>query len=217
MSRCNKCDIEVDTKGTHCPLCNARIEKTASPTYPIIKTMSTWQFIKRILLIVVISISVLVIFLNRILTPLTKWSVFVIAALWTMYVIFLGVMKGHKRILSMMFYMSFLIIMITNLWDNLVGDYGWSLNYVLPSVAISYGIFLIALRFVSHFAIEDNSMYIYLHIFLEFLPMVLYVKKIVTFAPLAVISAFFGIVNLLVLIVFDFTHLKKDLAMRLHI
>ncbi len=217
MPKCNKCNVLVDTKGVCCPLCNAKIEKTESPTYPIIKTMSTWQFIKRILTIAVLGISILAVFLNKVLTPNTSWSAFVIAALWSMYIVFLGIMKGHSRVLSMMFYMSFIILIITTLWDDLTGFRGWSWNYVLPSVAIGYGVFLVALRFVSHFAIEDNSIYIYLHILLEFLPIFLYMKEIVTFKPLAVISACFGIINLIILLLFDFSHLKKDLAMRLHI
>lgn len=217
MAKCKKCKVEIDTRGEHCPLCNAKIEKNVDPTYPSISTTSMWLFIKRIMLLTVIVISGLVAILNYELSPTTKWSAFVIASLWSMYIVFLGIMKGHKRILSLMFYMSFLILMITIFWDKFLGFKGWSLNYVLPSVAIGYGVFLVVLRFVSHFAIEDNSIYIYLHILLEFLPLVLYINDVVTFQPLAVISACFGTVNLLILLIFDFSHLKKDLAYRLHI
>lgn len=214
---CKKCNVEVDTIGSTCPLCHSEIDKNDNPTYPVIKTKSVWNFIKRLLLSVVIFTSALVILLNRTLTPNVGWSSFVIAGLLSMYLIFLGIMKGRKRILSMMFYMCFLLIFITIGWDKLIGFKGWSVNYCLPSLAISYGIFLIILRFVSHFAFEDNSVYIFLHVLLEFIPLVLYYEEIVTFKPLAVISAAFGLVNLTILLVFDFSHFKKDLAMRLHI
>lgn len=217
MAKCNKCDVEVDTRGERCPLCAAKIEKTIDPTYPTIKTTSTWQFIKRIMIIFVLCTSIIVVFLNGFLTPNMKWSGFVIAALLSMYTVFLGIVKGRKRILSMMFYMSFAILAITFIWDRLIGYKGWSLNYVLPSVAIGYGVFLLILRFVSHFAIKNYRGYIYLHILLEFLPLVMYVKNVVTFEPLALVSACFGTINLLVLLVFDFSHLKNDLGMRLHI
>ena len=217
MIICKKCNVKIDTIGSVCPLCHNKIEKNDDSTYPLITTVATWGFIKKILLFTVILISALVVLLNKTLTPNTSWSLFAIAGVITMYTIFLGIMKGRKRILSMMFYMCFLIIIITVGWDNLIGFRGWSINYVLPSLAISYGIFLIILRFVSHFSIDDNSMYIYLHVLLEFVPLILYYREIVTFKPLAVISAVFGIINLTILLIFDFSHVKKDLAMRLHI
>ncbi len=217
MAFCKKCKVEVDSRGSSCPLCNAKICVTADPVYPAIKTTSTWLFVKRLLLFNVVLVSAIVLFLNYMLTPNTKWSVFVIAGLMSMYVIFLGIMKGHKRILSMMFYLCFLIIMMTIVWDNLIGWRGWSINYVLPSLAISYGLFLLVLRFLSHLTIEDIGIYIYLHVLLEFLPLILFYKGIVTFEPLAVISAIFGLINLLILLIFDFSRLKKDLSMRLHI
>ena len=217
MSECVKCGIKINTRGNYCPLCHAKIDACANPIYPKIQTTSTWVFIKRILLFGVVLISLVVGLVNYLLTPSTLWSGFVIAGLVSMYLIFLGIMKGHKRILSMMFSMCFLIIMITIFWDRLIGFKGWSINYVLPSLAISYGLFLLVLRFISHFSIEDIGIYIYLHLLLEFLPLLLLFKGSITFRPLAIISAIFGVINLTVLLVFDFSHLKKDLAMRLHI
>lgn len=217
MKVCKKCDVEVDTIGEFCPLCNSFIGQNRDSSYPVIKTTSVWNFVKRLMLLVIVAISSIVALLNYTLTPNTSWSLFVIVGLVSMYAIFLGVMKGRRRIVAMMFYMCFLIILITITWDNLIGYRGWSINYVMPSLAISYGLFLIVMRFISNFSLRDNTIYIYLHILLEFLPLALYYKNIVTFKPLAVISAVFGIINLLVLLVFDFSHFKKDIAMRLHI
>lgn len=217
MVECNKCGVRVDTRGSICPLCHGKICVNDNPTYPKIRSTSTWVFIKRVLLFNVILISAIVALINYLWTPSTKWSLFVIAGLASMYIIFMGIMRGHKRILSMMFYMCFLLIMITVIWDNLIGFKGWSLNYVLPSLAISYGLFLLLLRFISHLSWYDIGIYIYLHVLLEFVPIILLAKNIITFKPLAIISAIFGIINLTILLVFDFSHFKKDIAMRLHI
>ncbi len=217
MVYCKKCDVKIDSPGEICPLCHGKIEASKEATYPKTMTKSTWVFIKRLLFANIVFVSALVLLLNRTLTPNTKWSPFVIAGLISMYVIFMGIMKGRKRVLSMMFYMCFLVIIITIGWDNLIGFKGWSLNYVMPSLAISYGVFLLVLRFIFHFSIDSNSIYIYLHVLLEFVPLVLYYKNVITFKPLAVVSAAFGLLNLVILLVFDFSHFKKDVAMRLHI
>lgn len=217
MIRCKKCDVLVDTIGETCPLCGVHLKKNPTPTYPKITTKSTWLFIKRTLLLLVILITGIVVVINRLLNPDTRWSIFVFAGLLSMYTIFLNIMKGRKRVFSMMFSICFVLILITVFWDNLFGFNGWSLNFVLPSLAISYGLFLLILRFVANFLIIENMHFIYLHLLLEFLPLILLKRGIVTFEPLALISALFGTINLAILIIFDFSHLKKDLAMRLHI
>ncbi len=217
MIKCDKCNVLVDTPGEHCPLCGSKILKNNDSTYPIIKNSNTWKFVKRLLFFIVASISILIIFLNYTLTPNIKWGVFTSLGLISMYIIFLGIINGRKRVLSMMFYLCFLILLITISWDYLIGYKGWSLNYVLPSLSICYGIFLIILHFVSYLAFTSNSTYIYLHVLLEFVPLILYYTGFVTFKPLAIISAAFGLVNLSILVLFDTTDLKNDLAKKLHI
>ncbi len=217
MIKCDKCNVEVDAPISTCPLCGSKIPKNPNSTYPIIKNSNTWKFVKRLLFLIICSLSVLIVFLNYTLTPNIKWGIFTVAGLFSMYVIFLGIVNGRKRILSMMFYLCFIILLITVFWDYLVGYRGWSLNYVLPSLSICYGIFLIILRFVSYLAFTQNSTYIYLHVLLEFLPLVLYYTGVVTFKPLAIISAIFGITNLSILVIFDTSNFKNDLARKLHI
>lgn len=217
MTKCKKCDIELDTLGSSCPLCGTKITKNADSTYPEIKSKLTSSFVKKLLRFIVIFVSLAVLLINKMLTPNIKWSGFVIAGLISMYIIFRGIMRGRKRMLTMAFYMCFLIILITIFWDYYIGYRGWSLNYVLPSICISYGIFLIVLRFVSYFAFRENSNYIYLNVLLEFVPLVLYYTGYVTFKPLSLISAILGIVNLLILVLFDTTKFKNDLEKNLHI
>lgn len=214
---CLKCGVKVDATGNICPLCHSHIEKNGDASYPLIKHRLTGGLVKKILLFFTILVSILAIFLNAVTTPSINWASFVVAGAISMYIISVGIMKGHRRILSMMFYMCFLLLLVALLWDNVFGFNGWSINYVLPSLAIGYGVFLLILRVISYFAFRENSTYIYLHVLLEFLPLILYYKGIVTFKPLAVISAGCGLVNFLVLILFDASKLKEDMMKKLHI
>lgn len=217
MTKCKKCNVFVDTPNDFCPLCDSKIDACQNSTYPVIEHKSTWNFVKRLLLFIVVSTSIIVLLLNYTLTPNIRWAPFVVAGILSMCLVFLRIIRGRKRVLGLMFSLCFLIITLTIFWDYFVGYRGWSVNYVFPSICICYGIFLIILRIVSYFAFRANSTYIYLNILLEFVPLILFYKELVTFKPLAIISAVLGIVNLLILLVFDTSRLKEDLAKNLHI
>lgn len=214
---CLKCGVKVDTTGDICPLCHSHLEKNDGASYPLIKHRLTGSVVKKILLFFTILVSILAVFINTVTTPSINWASFIVAGAISMYIISVGIMKGHRKVLSMMFYMCFLLLAIAILWDKVLGFTGWSINYVLPSLAIGYGVFLLILRFISYFAFRENSGYIYLHVLLEFLPLILYYREVVTFKPLAIISAVFGLVNFLVLILFDTSKLKEDMMKKLHI
>lgn len=217
MVRCNKCDVEVNTLSEHCPLCNGIIPKNEYNIYPYTKKIITSNVLRKILLFIVILTSSVVSLINYSVTPNVRWAGFVIAGLISFFLIFDGIMRGRKKVLKLMFYMCFILILITLFWDYYTGYRGWSLNYVFPSLLICYGIFLIVLRFVSYFAFRQNSTIIYLHVMLEFVPFILLQREIIVFKPLSVICACLGILNLLVLVLFDYSRLKLDLEKQLHI
>jgi hypothetical protein len=216
--RCKKCDIDINTISNNCPLCGSSLigEKERS-VYPHIKSKLTSNFVRKLVLFIVLIISITVLIINVVLTPKIKWGSFVVAALISSYLIFRSIMNGRKKVLKLLFTLNFLIICLAIFWDYYTGYRGWSLNFVLPSLCISYGIFLIVLRFVSYFAFRENSYSVYLNVLLEFVPIILLYYGKITFKPLAIISLIFGIANLLILIIFDGSRFKDDLEKKLHI
>lgn len=217
MSKCKKCNIEIDVPSNICPLCKSEIDYNEEATYPIIKKGLGLQFVRRLVLFILLLIGISVVLINYLIVPKYSWSLFVVLALISTYVIFRSILDGRKKVLRLMFSLNFIVIILSLLWDYFTGAHMWSLNYVLPCLCISYGIFLIVLRFVSYFAFRENSTYIYLNILLEFVPLILLHYEIVRFKPLAVISAIFGLVNLLILIIFDGSKFKDDLIKNFHI
>lgn len=218
MNKCKKCNVYVDAPGNICPLCKSVLEKdNTNSTYPVIKNKLSKDFVRKVLLFIVACISLVVLVLNQLLTPNIRWAGFVVAAMVSTYLVFRSIMTGRNNVLRLMFTLDFLVIILAIFWDYYTGYRGWSLNYVLPTLCISYGMFLIVLRIVSYFAFRENSTYIYINVFLEFLPLVLLYMGKVTFVPLAVISGILGIANLLILLVFDGSKFKSDLEKKLHI
>jgi len=215
--RCKKCDVLVNTLSENCPLCGSKIPHNDDNIYPITKRIITSNFLRKILIFNVLCISMIVLLINYTITPDVNWCGFVIAGLISFFIIFDGIMMGRKKVLKLMFYMCIVLILITLFWDYYTGFRGWSINYAFPSLLICYGLFLLVLRFVSYFAFRANSNIIYLHVLLEFVPFVLLQNGIITFKPLSIICACLGILNLLILLLFDYSRLKLDLEKKLHI
>ena len=218
MIKCKKCNVLVDVYGDVCPLCNSKLDMfNEDSIYPFVKTKLSSDFVRRLILLIVLVCSCFSIVINYLLTPTIRWAGFVVAVLMSSYLVFRKIMNGRKKVLKLLFSLNFLAIILAMFWDYYTGYHGWSINYVLPSLCIFYGVFLLILRFVSYFAFRENSSSIYLNVLLEFLPLILLRVDIITFKPLAIISGLLGILNLLILIVFDGSKFKDDLAKKLHI
>ena len=76
---------------------------------------------------------------------------------------------------------------------------------------------MIILRLVRYYAFRENSSYIYLNICLEYLPAILLSLGYATPNVLIYLSGLFGVLNILLLIVFDGSSFKDDILKKLHI
>ena len=217
MNKCLKCDVLVDSLADKCPLCNSQMEKSKDSSYPNIKRKLTSALFRKIMFLIAITICMVVALVNYILTPNIKWSYFVILQIILMCYVFYHLLNGRGKVVKLLFVLNILVCGLSIFWDNYTGFRGWSINYVFPSLCITYGIFMIILRFVSYFAFRENSSYIYLNVCLEFLPVLLLNLDKLSVGILAYISAGLGMLNLLILIAFDGSSLKSDIARKLHI
>lgn len=216
MVKCNKCNVEVDTVSDVCPLCNSEIKNKDESTYPVIKNNLTKAlFMKKIFFIHCI-ICIIIVLINYFCTPNVKWSIFVVIQIIVAYFIFLRIFKGRHRIIRLLFILNFITCITSIFWDYYVGFSGWSINYVLPSLCISYGIFMIVLRFLRYFAFKENTSYIYLNVCIAFIPFILYKVGKITFPLLAIISLVMGVINILILVIFGWTNFKEDIRKKLH-
>lgn len=216
MVKCNKCNVELDTISDVCPLCNSEINNKKDTTYPFIKNNLTKELLMKKLFFLNCIICIIIILINYFCTPNIKWSIFVVIQLIMTYFIFCKILTGRNKIIRLLFMLNFIICIVSIFWDYYIGFSGWSLNYVFPSLCISYGIFMILLRFINYFAFKENTSYIYLNVCIAFIPLILMKLGIITFPLLAVISFVMGIINILILIVFGWSNFKEDIRKKLH-
>ena len=120
------------------------------------------------------------------------------------------------KILKILLSLNIIICFLSIFWDFYSGYHGWSINYVFPALCISYGAFVLILRFVNYFAFKENSSYIYLNICLGFIPSILVFLDKVSGNILIYASGLFAIINLLILLIFDGSTFKEDIAKKIH-
>lgn len=219
MRRCNKCNVELDIISNKCPLCDSVIDedKKTDSSYPTINTVVSKSLFRKIIFFIACIVSALVLILNYALTPNIKWSLFVVAQIFASYYVFYNVLSGRKKVIKLLLSLNIIVSSLSIFWDVYTGFHGWSVNYVIPSLCISYGMFMLILRLVRYYAFKENSSYIYLNICLEFLPIILVYFGYAKANILIYLSMIFGIINLLVLLAFDGSSLKDDILKKLHI
>lgn len=217
MSKCKKCDVLVNSVTNRCPLCDSIIDETEDNIYPRKIVGLKYGFIRKVSLFVTLILSLCVVLLNVYLTPTYRWSVFVICQLFISYILFFKILSGRNRILRMLFVLNILVCSLSIFWDIYIGFSGWSLDYVLPSLCITYGVFVLLLRFINYFAFRQNSSYIYFNTCLGFVPIILLYFDIVKVDVLADLAAIIAFVNLIILIIFDWSDLKNFISKKFHI
>lgn len=216
MTKCNKCNIKLNTSGDICPLCNSEIKNNGNSIYPIIKNNLSKQLLMKKIFFIHCIVCMIIILINYLCTPNVKWSLFVVIQLILTYFIFKKVLSGRNKILSLLFMLNFITCIISIFWDYYTGFNGWSINYVLPSLCICYGIFMIVLRIVKYLAFKENTSYIYLNVCIAFVPLILIKLGMITFPILSMLSAVMGVINLLILIIFGWSNFKEDIRKKLH-
>lgn len=216
--KCNKCDVLIDAPTNICPLCNSEIKnnKTNNCSYPILQTKATQVFIRKVIFFIACLICITILCINYFLTPSIKWSIFVVLQIFLSYYAFYNIFNGRKKIIKLLLALNIFICSLSIFWDFYSGFLGWSINYVFPALCISYGVFMLVLRFVNYFAFRENSSYIYLNISLGFVPLILAFMDKVIVNPLTYLSALLAILNLLILIIFDGSNFKEDIAKKIH-
>ena len=217
MSKCLKCDVNINSVTNKCPLCDSVITETKNSIYPRKIRGLKYKFIRKISLFITVMCSLCILLLNFYLTPNYNWSIFVISQLFISYILFFKILNGRNRVLRILFVFNILVCSISIFWDIYVGFNGWSLDYVLPSLCITYGIFVLLLRFINYFVYRQNSSYIYFNICLGFVPLILLYLDIVKIGILADLSAIIAFINLIILLIFDWSDLKNFISKKFHL
>lgn len=219
MSKCTKCNVEINSSTSICPLCQTpiKISKTEDVFPEIQFNFKNHNLFLNILKVCSILSIIICLFVNFQISHKISWSWFVIAGITSFWLTLITAIKGRKHFLKMLFAEMFLIITLSFFWDLLTGFKFWSINYCLPFICSIYTITILILRlFLKRFA-KEYIFYASINALIGLVPGILLVFNIVSVAWPSYISVIINIIILVFLLVFNKRQVKNELERRFHI
>lgn len=220
MSKCTKCNVQINTSIKYCPLCQNKLSKISKEEdiFPKIEhDYQKHQLVLNILFLCSIFSICLSTFLNYSLNNKITWAWFVSLAIICFWLTLVTALKRRKYFLKMMFAEIFLIVIISIIWDYFTGWYMWSLNYCLPFLCAIYTITMLIMRIFIKHNIRDNIYNISINATMGLVPGILLIFNVVSVKWPAYISVVLSLLIICFLLVFNRHQLKTELARRFHI
>lgn len=180
------------------------------PGYPDIRFFQWATFL-------CVTMAVLGIMANVLLTPGIWWSIASLAAIFMIWVsLAVGFFKRHNLLKNALWQIC-LINAGCVLWDRLTGWQGWSVNYVLPITSLIITGFMVAAAKASRLKVQEYMIYFLVSGMIGLLPAALLTAKVVAVAFPSVLCAGISFLFLTMLVIFKWNDLVQELCKKLHL
>lgn len=220
MKKCYKCNVNINSAGTTCPLCNSTIEEEVieENVFPVIPSMYTKNalFFKLLLFASILG-SIICTVINYIVSNKISWSLFVTAGIVSFWVTFITGIKKRNHFMKLLFSEVILVMIASILWDYFTGWHLWSLTYVIPFLSIAYISTLFFLRIFIKNVFKDYIIYIYINSLIGIIPLYFIFKDVVTNNWPSIFCVLFSFCSILSLAIFNHKQMKNEIERRLHI
>lgn len=219
MRKCLKCNVQVASSTTVCPLCNTPIESgITEDVFPNFQyNYKHHNLLLNILKVCLVVAIVVCLFLNYTINRTISWSLFVIAGVLSFWLTLVTALKGRKHFMKMLFVEMILIIIVSILWDYFTGFNLWSINYCLPFLCSIYTICILLMRLFRTNLAKDFIFYATINSMIGLVPGFLLIFNKVTVTWPSYISVIISIIILVFLAVFNKRQVKNELERRFHI
>lgn len=222
MKRCNRCQMDILDGTMTCPLCRTVLDSDADDSkeglYPktILKSNQYYLINKIVLFISIIIISTSII-VNTFVYTGEFWSIVTIAAViysWTIvrHAVVNGIDLASKIIVQAISASILLVIC-----DIFIGSIGWSVNYIIPQIAILSNIGIFVLLIVSRMDWKRYILHQMAMGFLGFIPIILLLLKFVDRPLMTYISTGISFIIIIFTVIFGDKSLHSELLRRFHI
>lgn len=157
MKYCEECKVNVNERHTHCPLCGSHLEKTGeSEMYSQIEKLTDYpelqlkndeyrNFLRRKAAWLLISVTVVCVIINMLLTKESLWSGYVAAAGFMCYFGVITAIYRHRRFYAMIGVFGVVLPLTASFmemiynWDT-AGDlsgFRYSMEFIVPGILIA--------------------------------------------------------------------------------
>ncbi len=155
---------------------------------------------------------------NALFLPDMHWTILIAAGVFSMwFALMIGYLKRHNLMKNVMWQLVVITIGAI-IWDLSIGWFAWSVNYVLPVVAILAQIsMLIISKIQSHSPREYMIYYIMATLYGSVLPIILIALNVITYRKVGILSIGLSVLFLTGLIIFKGKEFKEELYKKLHV
>ncbi len=222
MNYCDNCAVYVDTSLAHCPLCGKTLTESPAENslYPSVvekEYIDRRSFMDDLFVFLTFLFIGGSILLNLILGQGTPWFLLVAAPILYLWIlirltILSDLYAGTKALVQMLGIMG-----VAFAFDFVLGQIGWSYEYVLPFVLIAGITFIDIYSYIYKTQWRDNLIYAIVFVLLGFIPLVFYFTGLThAFVPM-ILCTFASGLTVLGILRFTFRRLNAELKKRFHV
>ncbi|MBQ7241107.1 MAG: hypothetical protein IJS56_06695 [Bacilli bacterium] len=210
--KCNNCGVTVNSPSKYCPICSNKLKHKGTNTiYPKIKRKSNMYL--KVLLFISLLITLVVGYIDYEINKKITFSAYVGLALLSNYITIVYIFRSYKDIFKLFGRYGLILNIILFIWYMYTKQI-FITNYIIP------GLCIIELLFIDIFLFIFKRKHIrkYLGVLISnvvvaFVPLILIALKMIDFNYVAHVAMILSIINILILVIFDFSDLKEEVIM----
>ena len=210
--KCNNCGVTVNTPSKYCPICSNKLKHKGTNTiYPKIKRKGN-IFLKSILLISLI-ITLICGYIDYVINNKLTFSSYVGLILLSNYITLFYIFKSYKDLFKLLGRYGTILMLILFIWYMFTGI-KFITNFIIPILCIVELLFVdIFLFIIKRKHISKYLGILIANVIVSFVPILLIVLNMIDFYYLAHVAMILSLVNILILVIFDFSDLKEEILM----
>lgn len=221
MQLCEYCKVNIKGEHSICPLCGGILKGNSvegEDVFPPIPTIyQEFNLFIRIMILVSIVAVVASVAVNVIFTRDSRWSLLVAAGVACMWVSLFIIIRKKNNIPKTIVWQVCLISILSFLWDRSMGWYGWSLDYVIPSICVVAMIVMAIGAKLLKTGVRDLIIYLFVDAVFGFIPIIFILFGWLRVLYPSVICVAVSAISLSALILFEGDNMKTELNKRMHI
>lgn len=218
--KCENCKVEINNLSSNCPLCGKHLQenpKAEDAVYPDIKQLAAGKYSRNIKILlfftIVLTISA---FIVNMLTPYNNlWSFIAISAMWLLWLVF-GVPIIKRKITPLMIVLDNIALgVFLNIIDMTLNQQGWAMSYVVPFILCGSALIITIIVKFTKLTWREFYLFQIAIVSICFIPIIIRIFFNFVLWP-SLISAVYGLVTILGMLLFAYRKFKHETKKRFH-
>ena len=232
MKHCDKCHVSVRSNKEYCPLCHQHLQGESTEleheVYPefLPSRREVLPLTKKILRTATFLAVILLVSLNWILYNGALWAIIPIGGILYFWLLVRYGVLTNQNVPFRIAFLTTILVAILVAYDIRYGNYAnqdaiyqssWALNYVLPLAMLAAAMaisFIIWLRRMNY---REYLFYLMTIVVFSFVPLALFLLRIIRFAWRSVLAFSVALFILLVIVFFFPKYIKDEIRKRFHV